>query len=178
MTISFSNPAVSLAGDPDIPAIVDLLNNTYRGDASRRGWTTEADLIAGNVRADDNTVREVINKPGSIFLKYTGADGQLIGCMNLQKNDQRVYLGMFSVSPELQGGGIGKQLLKAADEHAGSIGAGSIYMHVVSVRTELVDWYKRHGYADTGKRIPFEEDGVSGKHMQKLEFMVLEKQMS
>jgi hypothetical protein len=34
------------------------------------------------------------------------------------------------------------------------------------VRTELIDWYKRHGYADTGERKPFAEDEVSGKHLQ------------
>jgi len=51
----------------------------------------------------------------------------------------------------------------------------SIYMTVITVRTELVSWYQRHGYADTGERKPFLEDGLTGKHLQPLEFMVLEK---
>jgi len=176
--ISFLNPAVSLALPTDIPAIKNLLNNTYRGDASRQGWTTEADLIAGEIRADEEMIGSVLAKEGSVILCYRSDTGQLIGCVNLQKHNHRIYLGMFSVSPELQGGGIGKQLLKAAEEYAPQIGCTAIYMHVISVRTELIAWYIRHGYTDTGKRIPFEEDGVTGKHLQKLEFMMLEKTLN
>lgn len=82
---------------------------------------------------------------------------------------------MFSVSPASQGGGIGKKLLLAAEDHAREVDCSMIYMTVISVRTELIDWYKRNGYVDTGERKPFTEDGLTGKHLQKLEFAVLEK---
>ena len=82
---------------------------------------------------------------------------------------------MFSVSPQLQGGGIGKQLLQAAEEFALDVNFTAIYMSVISVRTELINWYKRHGYVETGERKPFVEDGLTGKHLQPLEFMTLEK---
>jgi ribosomal protein S18 acetylase RimI-like enzyme len=82
---------------------------------------------------------------------------------------------MLSVSPKLQGGGIGKQLLKAADEYARQLNCNLIYMTVISVRAELIEWYKRHGYRDTGERVPFKEDNLTGKHRQPLEFMVMEK---
>jgi len=171
----FSDPAVSVATRDDIPAIRDLLNSAYRGEGSKQGWTTEAHLIEGEVRTDDHTLQEVMQRPGSVLLKYTNDDGQLIGCVNLQQHGAKIYLGMFSVSPLLQGGGIGKKLLKASEEYALQVNCSAIYMRVVSVRTELIDWYKRHGYVDTGERDPFEEDGSSGKHLQKLEFMIMEK---
>lgn len=174
MKEQFSNKNISLATVEDIPVITTLLNNTYRGEASKKGWTTEADLIAGDTRTDETSLQEVIQREGSVMLKYT-RDGALIGCVNLQLRGQKVYLGMFSVSPELQGGGIGKQLLQAAEEWARINNCDSIYMHVVSVRTELIEWYKRHGYIDTGKTEPFVEDGLTGKHLQPLEFMVMEK---
>lgn len=177
MTVSFTDPHISLAGAADIPAIKDLLNNTYRGDASRQGWTTEADLISGDVRADEQTLQQVIDKNGSVMLKYLDHAGQIIGCVNLQQHNSRIYLGMFSVSPRLQGGGIGKQLLTASEEYAKGQHCSSIYMKVISVRTELINWYKRHGYVDTGLRESFEEDGLTGKHLQKLEFMILEKEL-
>ncbi len=177
MTFSFSNPNIMLANAADIPAIKDLLNSAYRGDASRKGWTTEADLIAGDVRTDENNLAEVLAKPDSIFLKYENAAEQLIGCVNLQKHADRIYLGMFSVSPVLQGGGVGKAMLFAAEEYTKQIKCRAIYMHVISLRSELIAWYMRHGYADTNNRVPFNEDGLTGKHMQKLEFMVLEKAM-
>jgi ribosomal protein S18 acetylase RimI-like enzyme len=165
---------ISIATTQDIPRIVELLNLAYRGDSSRKGWTTEADLIAGTVRSDAVNVQAVMDIPGSVFLVHEGPEG-LLGCVNLQKQGNRLYLGMFAVDPEAQGMGIGKQLLAASDTHAREQGCASIYMTVISVRKELIDWYCRHGYSDTGERKPFHEDGLTGKHMQALEFAVLEK---
>jgi ribosomal protein S18 acetylase RimI-like enzyme len=171
----FSDPHISFAGINDIPAIMHLLNSAYRGESSRKGWTTEADLIAGNVRTDEKNLAEVMALTGSVFLKYTANDGKITGCVNLQQHNSRIYLGMFSVDPENQGGGIGKKILIAADEYARSVEAASIYMSVISVRTELIAWYQRQGYVDTGERKPFMEDGLTGKHLRELEFMILEK---
>jgi ribosomal protein S18 acetylase RimI-like enzyme len=174
MTI-FSDPHIQFAGTADIPAIMELLNSAYRGESSRKGWTTEADLIAGNVRTDERNLSDVMAVPGSVFLKYTSEEGLIQGCVNLQVQNERVYLGMFSVNPAMQGAGIGKIILRSAEEYALSQGAASIYMSVISVRAELIAWYQRHGYADTGERKAFKEDGLTGKHMQELEFMTLEK---
>lgn len=171
----FSDPHISIAGTQDIPVIMRLLNKAYRGESSRKGWTTEADLIAGNVRTDENNLGDVMGMPGSVFLKYSTADGVVTGCVNLQQQNNRIYLGMFSVDPESQGEGIGKKILHAAEEYAHSVKARSIYMSVISVRTELIAWYQRHGYADTGERKPFKEDNLTGKHLRELEFMTLEK---
>jgi GNAT superfamily N-acetyltransferase len=122
----------------------------------------------------------VQEKEGSVFLKYIAdhPTGELLACVNLQKQGERVYVGMFAVQPNHQGGGLGKALLRAADEWAAQAQCTSLYMHVISVRAELIQWYQRHGYVDTLARIPFEEDGESGAHLQKLEFMLLEKQLS
>lgn len=166
---------IAIATSEDIPSIVELLNSAYRGESSKKGWTTEADLIAGDRRTDAASVAVVIDQPGSVILKYTNEEGTIIGTVNLQQHDRGVYLGMFAVSPNQQGSGIGKQLLKAADEHAKSVGSEKIYMSVISVRKELIDWYKRHGYAETGERKAFVEDDLTGKHLQKLEFLILEK---
>jgi ribosomal protein S18 acetylase RimI-like enzyme len=171
----FSNLNITIATITDIDAIKNLLNSAYRGEASKKGWTTEADLIAGDTRTNDTNLQQIMEQPGSVFLKYTNQQQQLLACVNLQQHGNKIYLGMFSVSPQLQGGGIGKQMLQAADEYAKYLHCISIYMSVVSVRKELIDWYQRHGYADTGERKPFEEDAISGKHLQQLEFMILEK---
>ena len=161
----------------DVPSVTALLNSAYRGESSRQGWTTEAHLITGNVRTTEDHLFQIIYQPGSVLLKYTNDASEIIGCVNLQQHDNKIYLGLLSVSPQLQGGGVGKQLLTAAEEYARQQQCDSIYMTVISVRTDLIDWYKRHGYHDTGERKPFEEDGVTGTHTQKLEFLVLEKQV-
>jgi len=174
----FSDKNISIAAPEDIPVLVALLNKAYRGEDSRQGWTTEAHLIAGEVRTDEHSVKEVIGKEGSVMLKYNNDEKQVIGCVNLQQHENKIYLGMFAVSPQLQGGGVGKKLLHAADEYAKYNNCKAVYMTVISARTELIDWYKRHGYTDTGERKAFEEDGLTGKHLQKLEFSVLEKAVS
>lgn len=178
MSMTFSNPSISLAGTQDIVALKNLLNSAYRGDASRQGWTTEANIIAGEVRTDENDLLQVMQKEGSVFLKYTDEANKIVGCVNLQQHADKIYLGMFSVSPLLQGFGIGRHLLHAAEEHALSLNCPTIYMSVISVRTELIDWYKRNGYQETGERKAFVEDGLTGKHLQPLEFLMLQKEVS
>jgi len=171
----FSNPHISLATTEDIPLIKNLLNSAYRGESSRQGWTTEANIIAGDVRTDDNNLLEVMQLPASVFLKYTNEKNEIVGCVNLQQHGSKIYLGMFSVSPLLQGFGIGKQILQASEEFAEQVKATSIYMSVISVRSELISWYNRNGYRETGERKAFVEDGLTGKHLQPLEFIILEK---
>ncbi len=171
----FSDPHITVADEQDIPSIVDLLNISYRGEASRKGWTTEADLIAGTMRTNHENLSDVLREPGSVMLTYKNDEGVLQGCVNLKKHEDTMYLGMFSVSPVLQGGGIGGKILAAAEEYALSVDCNSIYMHVISLRAELIAWYKRKGYQETGTAIPFPEDGLTGKHLRPLEFLVLEK---
>lgn len=173
--IRFSNPHIFIAGKAGLGRVEALLNLAYRGEASKKGWTSEADYIEGDIRATAETVLEVFNKPGSVFLLYKAGNTDADGCVNLQQHGNRIYLGMFAVSPAVQGGGIGKQLLSAAEEYASQTGCRSIYMTVIDIRAELISWYKRHGYQETGERIPFHEDGETGRHRVPLQFMVLEK---
>jgi ribosomal protein S18 acetylase RimI-like enzyme len=173
-----TNENISIATVFDAKEIVNLLNSAYRGESSLKGWTSEVHLIEGEVRSDETSIKETMQLPNSIFLKYVSDENELIGSVNLQHIDGKIYLGMFAVSPILQGAGIGKKLLKTADEYAKFLQCNLIYMTVVSVRTELIDWYVRHGYEDTGKKVPFNEDELTGKHLQQLEFVVLEKKIS
>jgi ribosomal protein S18 acetylase RimI-like enzyme len=173
----FSEEKIHCANATELDSILKLVNSAYRGESSRAGWTTEADLIAGEVRIDMPSLQEVFAMEGSYVLAYQEGD-QIIGCVNLQNKKDYLYLGMFSVSPQYQNAGIGKKLLKAAEEFAGQLQLSRIRMSVIAVRNELIAWYKRNGYVDTGERIPFQEDGMSGKHLRVLEFAVLEKTLS
>ena len=170
----FSDHQISIATKDQLNTVLQLVNSAYRGESSRAGWTTEADLIAGNVRIDKSSLLEVYDMEGSVILTYH-EQNELIGTVNLQNKKDHLYLGMFSVSPKYQNAGIGKKLLKAAEEYALHLKLPAIHMSVISVRHELISWYKRNGYIDTGERIPFQEDGMSGKHLRVLEFVVLKK---
>lgn len=173
----FPNPQILFATIQDLREILQLLNTAYRGNASKKGWTTEADLIAGEFRTNEENLRQTMELKNSVFLLFKDAESKIVGCVNLQEKENRLYLGMFSVYPELQGAGIGKALLYAAEHYARHCNCKAIFMTVISIRTELIAWYQRHGYAITGESLPFTEDGISGKHLQPLEFCVLEKNL-
>jgi ribosomal protein S18 acetylase RimI-like enzyme len=173
--ISFTNPNISLASKQDVKQLETLINNAYRGETAKLGWTHEANLIAGNVRVNETMIMETFNSNNAVCLKYINGNKEIIGCVNLKRIVQKLYLGMFSVHPTQQGSGIGKQLLLAAEEYAAFIDSSTIYMTVISKRMELIDWYKSKGYIETGEKEPFIEDAVTGKHLQQLEFIVLEK---
>jgi ribosomal protein S18 acetylase RimI-like enzyme len=154
-----------------------LVNAAYRGDTGRQGWTTEADLIDGT-RTDAELLKAVIEKPGSMILKYVD-NNTIFGCVELRKEGEKLYLGMLTVNPTIQGKGIGKALLKASEQEAISQNCNAIFMSVLTVRKELIDWYIRHGYQDTGERKPFAfTDPRFGFPKQTLEFMIMEKNIS
>ena len=143
-----------LATPADVPAIVPLVESAYRGDVSRKGWTTEADLLDGQ-RTDPAGVAELVTKPGSCML-LAERDGVLLACANLEKRGDAGYFGMFSVRPDLQGGGVGRATLGEAERIArDDWHCREMQMTVISVRDELIAWYERRGYKRTGVYSPF-----------------------
>ncbi len=169
---------ISAASLTDIPELVKLVNSAYRGEASTKGWTTEAHLLEGELRTDENSLKEMMAKPGAAMLKYCNEKGDINGCVYLKNEGNKIYLGMLTVSPELQGAGIGKILLSAADDYARKQSCNAIFMTVISVRHELIAWYERHGYKLTGEKRPFPTDTRFGVPTRPLEFVVLEKNIS
>jgi ribosomal protein S18 acetylase RimI-like enzyme len=163
---------ISQALFTDIPVLVRLINSAYRGEASKQGWTTEAALLRGELRTDEETLNQMMK--AGCFLKYT-KEGELQGCVYLEKQDEKLYLGMLSVSPRLQAQGIGKKLLAASEDHAIEKKCNTVIMNVISVRHELIFWYERHGYKPTGKVTPFPSDNKFGTPITSLEFVELEK---
>lgn len=169
--------SILIANTNDIPAIVSLLDSAYRGEGSKAGWTSEADLFYGNKRTDEFRIRESMNIPGAIFLKFSNDQNIITGCVFLQKKKDKLYLGMLSVSPTAQAKGIGKQLLKEAEEYARKQNCSTIFMTVISIRQELITWYERHGYSKTGETLPFPNEESSSRPKENLEMIVLEKQV-
>ena len=162
---------VSLA---DVPALNKLINSAYRGEESKKGWSTEADMLDGT-RIDEEALRDIIQKPNTTFLKYE-EDGVILGCVELRTEGKKLYLGTLSVNPNIQNKGIGKKLLQAGEDHARKIGSSAMRMTVIDGRQTLIDWYVRHGYSLTGERKPFVvPDERWGSPKRKLEFLVLEK---
>jgi GNAT superfamily N-acetyltransferase len=172
-----TKPSVKFAAIDDIPQILTLVNHAYRGEEAKKGWTHEADLIEGKLRIDERQLATMFFHPNAVILKYEEQDGKISGCVYLEKNDKKLYLGMLSVRPDLQAKGIGKLLLKAAQEYALQQNCKWIEMTVISARHELIAWYERNGYHKTGATQPFPEDDRFGTPRKPIEFVVMEKRL-
>ena len=159
----------------DIPELLLLINSAYRGEVSKKGWTTEADLVSGDLRTDEGNLNELMQLPDAGFLVYQSEIKSIAGCVFFQQREPgKMYFGMLSVSPDYQAEGIGKKLMKALDEYSIEKNCKVISMRVISIRKELIDWYKRLDYYETGEKQAF-PTGPFGTAMIPLEFVVMQK---
>ena len=147
--------AVRVAGPADVDELVQLIESAYRGESSRAGWTTEADLLDGQ-RVDSAAVAEVLASSQSVLLVVTDDTG-LLGCCQLtDRGDGVADFGMFAVRPTRQGAGIGRVLLTEASRYGQRVfGATAMEMKVIAQRTDLIGWYERLGFVRTGQTLPF-----------------------
>ena len=160
----------------DADEIVRLVNSAYRGDSSRAGWTTEADLLGGQ-RTDRREIQRLIEVENSLLLLALD-DDELIGSVHLQRIDgETAYLGMLVIKPVLQGRGLGNRLMQAAEMLArNEWKASRIQMQVIVLRHELIAYYERRGYCRTGEHRPFPNKPEFGlPKVPDLQFAVLEK---
>lgn len=162
----------------DIDTIVTLVNSAYRGDTSRQGWTTEADLLDGQ-RTDADELYKLITTENSLLL-LGWQDGELISSVHLEKTPQGAYLGMLTIKPGLQGQGLGKRVMQEAEEFARQQwGADTMRMTVITLRHELIAFYERRGYRRTGELIPFPSSPRFGlPKVADLQLEVMEKPLA
>lgn len=161
--------ALRAARRDDAEALSALVNSAYRGDSSRVGWTTEADLLGGQ-RTDPDALRESIAQGETMgdrvllvheAVQPSGPAGgpttpSIVACVQLERHGDEAYLGMFTVRPTLQGSGLGRRLLAGAEQDARRRwGVIAVHMTVIAQRAELISWYERRGYRATGETAPF-----------------------
>lgn len=155
--------------------MVALVESSYRGESSRQGWTTEADMLDGQ-RTDATEVTALIARPGSAII-LAETPGHLAGCCHLERSGPvTAYFGMFAVRPRQQGSGIGRALLAEAGRVALDWGCSRIRMTVLRQRHELLAWYGRLGFEPTGETAPFPygDERFGRPRRPDLEFLVLE----
>lgn len=170
------HPTFRAATADDVDAIVALVHSAYRGESSRAGWTTEADLLDGQRTAPGDVLSSITADDSVVVLAER--EGALAACCHVQRRGARCYFGLFAVDPARQGGGLGKQVMAYAEDLARTRWACTVMeMTVIRQRTDLIAFYERRGYTDTGQRSPFpygdEQFGLPRR--DDLEFTLLEK---
>ena len=163
------------ARQEDAEQIVSLVNSAYRGEASRAGWTTEADLLDG-LRTDMAEIRHLLADESNILLVCKLKD-TILGSVHLQRAKPCVEIGMFAVYPLRQAVGIGKQLLSQAERVACQHwNIDRSRMSVLSCRHDLLAFYRRRGYYPIDDYKPFPQDAALWTpKVENLQFIRLEK---
>lgn len=156
--------------------IIAMTNLAFRRPAGQAAWKVET--LIGGQRIDAALLRQDLATPGAKLLVWRNADGEHMGHVRLDAGEDGAwYLGMLTVRPDRQDGGLGRALLAAAEDFARARGGRRMRMTVVHQRPELIAWYERRGYALTGetKPFPYGDDRFGTPTRDDLYFDVLEK---
>lgn len=168
-----STPAFRHATQADVPALVALIERAYRGPENAGAWISEAHLLKGP-RTSNAEISGLIALPDSKFI-VAELDGAIAGCCLVQKTkavdgrtkkpgEAAAYFGMFAIDPSIHSSGLGKQVLAEAERQVRHLwGIRAMSMTVINVRTQLIEYYKRRGYALTGKTEPFPFSDTTGE---------------
>jgi len=162
----------------DIPGLTVLINRAYRGAASQQGWTTEAHLFDGP-RINEAALRLLMRTPFTRLWCCHEPQRGLVGCVCLTRPlGDALYVSLLAVAPEAQVLGVGRRLLLHADLRARELKCIRIRMTVLAERPDLLDWYSRRGYYQTGEVEDFPAGLGAGQPRQPLQLLTLEKPVS
>jgi GNAT superfamily N-acetyltransferase len=179
--VTTSGLTYRLATADEASELTALVRSAYRGDESRAGWTTEADLLADE-RIDVEQMRDKIARAEAAVLTIRDPDENLVACCEVvDRGAGLAYFGMFAVRPTLQSAGIGGQVLAAAERYASERwDARRMEMTVIGQREDLIAWYLRRGYTRTDEHRPFPYDELVNGEARRddLYFTVLVKDLA
>jgi ribosomal protein S18 acetylase RimI-like enzyme len=138
--------SVRIAKLSDASAIATLVNRAYAVE----GWFVDGD------RTDPDTIAQMMDAGMFVVLD---AEGALAAAVYIEAQEERAYLGMLSVDPELQNHGLGRRLVRVAESIAEAMGAPAMDLKIINLREELARWYKSLGYREVGTA-PYEHRPV------------------
>jgi ribosomal protein S18 acetylase RimI-like enzyme len=174
---------VTRATNEDADELSALVNSAYRGESSKAGWTTEADLLGGQRTSAELLRGDLANAESRILCLREAPAGPILACVFLQRqsdDSKACYLGLLTVKPNLQTRGMGKYLMQEAERYAQNWGAERMVLSVIQLRESLMAWYERRGYKKTGHSRPFPYGDLQFGHPKRddLYFVIFEKSLN
>lgn len=155
------------ATDADAPALTALINLAFQVerfflDGDRLDLAEVLDRLRKGfflIEEVAQASRPALNSPVSPRgdSPRDGQIGPIATCVYVELRAHRAYLGLLSVDPMLQGAGIGKRLVAAAEDFARAAGCSHMDLNVVNLREELPPFYRKLGYSESGTS-PFPAD--------------------
>ena len=129
----------------DVPAITLVINAAFK--------IAEEFFVEGERITSDGVIEHMVS--GEFLLAEH--EGKLVGCVYLEQRGDRSYLGLLSVEPTVQQGGLGSRILSQAESNCRDRGDQFMDISVVSLRKELLPYYAKRGYVEIGTS-PFPSD--------------------
>lgn len=99
-------------------------------------------------RTDAERMSEMMTK--GTFLVAEDELGRIVGSVYTEMRGDRAYFGMLAVDPSMQGTGLGRKMVQAAELRCREQGAIFMDIAVLSLRPELLPLYRKLGYVETG----------------------------
>jgi predicted N-acetyltransferase YhbS len=136
---------IRIADSADDEKITEVINAAFK--------------IAEEFFVDGNriTLEEVRRHRASGAFLIAESDDAIDGCVYVEPRGERAYLGLLSVDPARQQGGLGSRLMEAGEAYCRERGARFMDIYIVNLRTELPVFYENRGYVENGTT-PFPAD--------------------
>lgn len=160
--MSPGEPTFRKAETRDVERIAQLVN---------RAFEVEAFFAVGDRTTEDQVRDKLVTGD---FLLAELRD-RLIGCVHTERRDgTRGYIGMLAVDPSLQRGGLGRQLMRLAEQHCRQAHCVEAIITVINLRTELLPFYTHLGYRVCGTT-PYSD---LHRAIQPVHFVVMQKALT
>jgi ribosomal protein S18 acetylase RimI-like enzyme len=91
-------------------------------------------------------------------------DAERLGLIVLQRRTDHLYIDILAVVPDAQHRGIGRQLMRFAEDEARQLGLPALRLYTHAMMTEALRFYPRLGFRQTDART---EDGFDRVYFEK-----------
>jgi GNAT superfamily N-acetyltransferase len=135
--MNLENTLIRIATPDDWAVMLPLINAAFAIETFLEGPRTNEDDLAEKMSKGE-------------FLLGSDGSGGLVASVYVELRGPRGYLGMLAVEPSHQGAGWGRVMVEAAERHCRERGCKAMDLTILSLRPELVPFYRKLGYVETG----------------------------
>lgn len=128
---------IRIATPVDRAAMIPVINDAFAIETFLEGTRTDDVRLTGMMGT------------GSFMVAEDDA-GRIIASVYVEIRSTRGYIGMLAVDPALQGKGLGRAMIEAAEDHCRRLNCVAMDLTVLNLRPDLPPRYRKLGYVESG----------------------------